>query len=96
MPNVDEPVQDGELKNEVRAMSQRLDGIDKRLDVVDKRLDVVDHRLQAVEVGLAKVQAIEPVVSKGELHAALNAQTWKIMSSGLTIVAAAFALARYL
>lgn len=90
MLNVDEPVQDGELRNEVRVISKRLDG-------VDKRLDVVEQRLQAVEVGLAKVQAmIEHVVTKGELHAALNAQTWKIMGFGLTIVAAAFALARYL
>jgi chromosome segregation ATPase len=38
-----------ELKEDIRRVDQRLDGLDQRLDGVDQRLDGVDQRLDGVD-----------------------------------------------
>jgi archaellum component FlaC len=103
MANI-EGAQDEDLRTGVRTLSHqmgmvehRLDGVEHRLDGVEHRLDGVEHRLGAMEQRIASVEAtLQHVATKADLHQALNAQTWKMAGFGATMLAATFALARYL
>lgn len=97
MNKVEGSVQDEDLRVEVREVSRRvglveyrLDGVEHRLGGVEQRLGAVEHRLTAVETTL------QHVATRADLHQALNAQTWKMIGFGVTMIAATFALARYL
>lgn len=105
------PTQDDELHAEVRDLSRRFGTIEVRLGTVEVRLGTVEatlggvvHRLEGVETRLGGVEqrvasvesTLQFVATKADLHQALNVQTWKIVGFGVTIVAAAFVLARYL
>ena len=83
MQSVDGPVQDGDLRAEVREVS-------RRVGVLEQRVGAVEQRLGAVEATL------QHVVTKGDLYQALNAQTWKMAGFGLTMIAFTFAITRYL
>ena len=104
MQNIKGPEQDDDLRAEVREVSQRmgileyrLDAVEHRLDAVEHRLDAVEQRLGAVEQRLSSVEAtLQHVATKADLHQALNTQTWKMLGFGVTMIAATFALARYL
>lgn len=97
MQNIKGPEQDDDLRAEVREVSQRMGIVEHRLDGVEHRLDAVEHRLGAVEQRLSSVEAtLQHVATKADLHQALNAQTWKMAGFGVTMLAATFALARYL
>lgn len=98
------PTQDDELHAEVRDLSRRFGTIEVRLGTVEATLGGVVHRLEGVETRLGGVEqrvasvesTLQFVATKADLHQALNLQTWKIVGFGVTIVAAAFVLARYL
>ena len=104
MQTIQRPVHDGELRAAVHELlrrlgilAHRLEGVDQRLVVVDQRLVAVEQRLGAVEQRLSSVEAtLQHVATKADLHQALNAQTWKMAGFGVTMMAATFALARYL
>jgi len=96
MANID-GAQDEDLRTEVRTLSQQVGMIQHRLDGVEHRLDGVERRLGAVEQRVASVEAtLQHVATKADLHQALNTQTWKMAGFGATMLAATFALARYL
>lgn len=97
MQNIEGPVQDGDLRAGVHELSGRMGIVEHRLDGVDQRLVAVEQRLGAVEQRLSSVEAtLQHCATKADLHQALNAQTWKMAGFGVTMMAATFALARYL
>lgn len=90
MQNIKGPEQDDDLRAEVREVSQRM-------GILEHRMDGFEHRLCAVEQLLSSIEAtLQHVATKADLHQALNAQTWKMAGFGVTMLAATFALARYL
>ena len=90
MQNIKGPEQDDDLRAEVREVSQRM-------GILEHRMDGFEHRLCAVEQRLSSIEAtLQHVATKADLHQALNAQTWKMAGFGVTMLAATFALARYL
>ena len=90
MQNIKGPEQDDDLRAEVREVSQRM-------GILEHRMDGFEHRLCAVEQLLSSIEAtLQHVATKADVHQALNAQTWKMAGFGVTMLAATFALARYL
>ena len=90
MQNIKGPEQDDDLRAEVREVSQRM-------GILEHRMDGFEHQLCAVEQRLSSIEAtLQHVATKADVHQALNAQTWKMAGFGVTMLAATFALARYL
>ncbi|HEU4853258.1 MAG TPA: hypothetical protein VFT37_14000 [Telluria sp.] len=71
------------LRAEMREVGQRVGALEQRMASVEATLQHVATKADLYEL-------------KSNVLQALNAQTWKMMGFGITIVAAVFGLARYL
>ncbi|WP_130389416.1 hypothetical protein [Cupriavidus agavae] len=89
----------GILDRRLAGVETRTDGLDHRLDRVKAKVDQIDTRLGNIENKVARIEArLDDTATKADLHAALNGQTWRLVTFvtgfGSALVAATFFLAR--
>lgn len=85
----------GEMRGKLDEVTNRLGNVEIRLDKVEIQVEKIESRLDKIEGRLDRIEVrLDATATKAELHQAIAAQTWRMITAATALVAATYYIAR--
>ncbi len=85
----------GNVESRLGNVESRLGNVENRLDKVEVQVKKIENRLDKIEGRLDRMEVrLDATATKAELHQAIAAQTWRMITAATALVAATYYIAR--